>query len=213
MSKSDEYREMQISSGQLAAVILVLLALCVFVFYLGTRVGMKKNEAASPVAAANGPVQNPIASKPAPPVTTEPAGKEAKPVEPNVAPATVEAVKPQPPDTAKPKTAENKPQDKALDKTEPKPKPVEEAKAAPPSGTYYIQAGALDTRPKAETMAQKIEGLGFRAIVLNPLAGDKKTVYRVRVGPYETKESADSAKEKLAEALKRKATDFFLVKG
>mgnify|MGYP001092582380 CR=1 FL=1 len=52
MSKSDEYREMQISSGQLAAVILVLLALCVFVFYLGTRVGMKKAEASSPVAAA-----------------------------------------------------------------------------------------------------------------------------------------------------------------
>jgi cell division septation protein DedD len=208
MSKSDEYREMQISSGQLAAVILVLLALCVFVFYLGTRVGMKKAEAASPVAAANGAAQIPVTSKPAPPVTNEPAGKEAKPAEANVAPTTVETGKPQTPDTAKPKTAENKPQPK----TETKPLATE-TKAAPPSGTYYIQAGALDTRPKAETMAQKIEGLGFRAIVLNPLAGDKKTVYRVRVGPYETKESAETAKGKLAEALKRKATDFFLVKG
>jgi cell division septation protein DedD len=208
MSKSDEYREMQISSGQLAAVILVLLALCVFVFYLGTRVGMKKAEAASPVTAANSAVQIPITSKPAPPVTKEPAGNEAKPAETKVDPATVESGKPQTSEAAKPKTAENKPQPK----TETKPLATE-TKAAPPSGTYYIQAGALDTRPKAETMAQKIEGLGFRAIVLNPLAGDKKTVYRVRVGPYETKESAETAKGKLAEALKRKATDFFLIKG
>jgi len=200
---------MQISSGQLAAVILVLLALCVFVFYLGTRVGMKKAEASSPVAAANGAAQIPVTSKPAPPAVKEPAGEEAKPAATKVAPATAEAAKTQAPNTAKPKTSEDKPQDKA----EPKPKSSEGAKAALPSGTYYIQAGALDTRPKAETMAQKIEGLGFRAIVLNPLAGDKKTVYRVRVGPYETKESADSAKKKLAEALKRKATDFFLVKG
>jgi cell division protein FtsN len=81
------------------------------------------------------------------------------------------------------------------------------------TATYYIQAGALDTRPKAEDFAQKIETLGFRAIVLNPLAGDRKTVYRVRVGPYETKETAETARLKLAEVLKRKATDFFLVKG
>ncbi|MBN1940403.1 MAG: SPOR domain-containing protein [Candidatus Aminicenantes bacterium] len=209
MSKSDEFREMQISSGQLAAVILVLLALCVFIFYLGTRVGMKKAAASSPPAATKTQAKADPSTKFAPSIS-ELAGQIQKP-------AGAETAKPQTPVPEKSKTTESKPSVKteqnpaaAVKKpaaAEPKPKTVS------PSGTYYIQAGALDTREKGETLARRIEGLSFRAIVLNPLAGDRKPVYRVRVGPYETKESAETAREKLAEALKRKTTDFFLVKG
>ncbi len=52
MAKSKEFRELQISSGQLAAVIFALLALCVFIFYLGTRIGAKKA-----LFAAGGPAE------------------------------------------------------------------------------------------------------------------------------------------------------------
>jgi len=209
MTKSDEYREMQISSGQLAAVILALLALCVFIFYLGTRVGMKKAAAANPVSPAA--ASKPPAETAIPPKTT-PAVTETAPVQQKA-----ETEKPRPGDTATklPPKTETKPaaKDAKPPAAEPKPKTVEGANVAAPAGTFYLQAGALDTRPKGEEMAQRIEALGFRAIVLNPFAGDKKPVYRIRVGPYETKEAAQAALTKLADALKRKASEFFIVKG
>jgi len=200
MAKSDEYREMQISSGQLAAVILSLLALCVLIFYLGIRVGLHKAEGTAALKAqaqAAAPVK-PVPEEPKPAVTAPPETKTVPAVEAKV-PAKTEtkpAVK-----TTPPAAAATKPK-QAATKTSPT-----------PSGTFYIQVGALDTRPKAETVAQRIEGMGYRAIVLNPFAGDKKTVYRVRVGPYETKEAAESAKTKLAGGMGRKPADFFIVKG
>ncbi len=225
MSKSDEFREMQISSGQLAAVILALLALCVFIFYLGTRVGMNKAAASSPAASSGAAASSGTKTIPTTklaPSIAELAGEIQKPAGTTPAPAT-ETEKPPASKTTSSKPVETKPAGKtepkpaaAADKPaviELKPKTSQGAKAPAPSASYYIQAGALDTRPKAENLAQKIEGLGFRAIALNPFAADKKPVYRVRVGPYESKEAAEAARGKLAEVLKRKASDFFLVKG
>jgi len=213
MAKSDEYREMQISSGQLAAVILSLLALCVLIFYLGIRVGMNKTAETSALKAQR---QSAVPIKAVPP-EIKPAGEMIPPAE--VASGKTEKAeetKPQPAKTQLETKVEAKPTVKTPPpaSVESKLKQPAAAKTSPtPSGTYYIQVGALDTRPTAETFAQRIESLGYRAIVLNPLAGDKKTVYRIRVGPYETKEAAETARTKLAGALNRKITDFFLVKG
>ena len=230
MSKPDEYREMQISSGQLAAVILSLLALCVLIFYLGIRVGTKRatEEAADTALRAEAQTSAPVKTIPAAP----------KPAAPSVSAADISAAiaesKTAPTETktaqivskdqpAGSKTAETKPGTKTGTKpAETKPAAAEtKAKTAPakakaagaPSGTFYIQAGAVDTRSGAESLAQKIEGLGFRAIVLNPLAADKKPLYRVRVGPYETKANAQSALTKLAAAMKKKTTDFLIKTG
>jgi len=236
MSKSDEYREMQISSGQLAAVILSLLALCVLIFYLGIRVGTKKatDDAAAAALKAQASSAAPLNSVPAeqpisqpdltasnPPAAETKTGLKTKPVETTSKPAETKAAppvtKPKPLETkpapkveTKPAAAEKKP---AAVETKPKTEAMKAKNEAAPSGTFYIQAGAIDTRSGAESSAQKIEGLGFRAIVLNPFAGDKKTLYRVRVGPYETKEAAEIALTKLAGALKKKPADFFIVKG
>ncbi|MCX6565251.1 MAG: SPOR domain-containing protein [Candidatus Aminicenantes bacterium] len=205
MSKSDEYREMQISSGQLAAVILSLLALCVLIFYLGIRVGMNK-AAETPTLKAQTQAVAPLKAAP---VETKPALVEPKPSGETIPPAAAETKAP--PKVEAKSAAEKTPPQTAV---ESKPKQTAAAKTSPtPAGTYYIQVGALDTRPTAETFAQRIEGLGYRAIVLNPFAGDKKTVYRVRVGPYETKEAAETARTKLASVLNRKIADFFIVKG
>jgi len=230
MPKPDEYREMQISSGQLAAVILSLLALCVLIFYLGIRVGTKRatDEAAEAALRAQVPASAPVKTIPAAPKPVAPsvsaADIAAAVAESKTAPVETKAsqveAKDQP---AGSKTAETKPGTKTGTKpTESKPAAAEtKAKTAPakaknagaPSGTYYIQAGAVDTRPGAESLAQKIEGLGFRAIVLNPFANDKKPLYRVRVGPYETKADAQSALAKLAAALKKKTADFLIKTG
>lgn len=221
MAKSDEYREMQISSGQLAAVILSLLALCVVIFYLGIRVGMKRAAEASALKArTQTAVPAPAA---APPKITPfhegtPTNREPSPptAAPSAAPAKIEPAEPKPAVIPAEKKTEAIPAAKtpAPAKVESKTKPPAAVKTSPASGgTYYIQAGALDTRPAAESIAQRIESLGFRAIVLNPLPNDKKAVYRVRVGPYETRDAVDAALGKLAGALGKKTTDFFLVKG
>jgi cell division protein FtsN len=219
MAKSDEYREMQISSGQLATVILSLLALCILIFYLGIRVGTKRatDEAAEAALRAQGQTITPVKAIPSAP----------KPVAPSVSAADIATVVAEtkiPPAETKTKPAETKSleakstpakpvETKPAQKTGTKSAPAKTKAAATPSGTYYIQAGAVPERPAAESLAQRIEGLGFRAIVLNPFANDKKTLYRVRVGPYETKETAESGRTKLAAALKKKAGDFFIVKG
>ena len=67
-------------------------------------------------------------------------------------------------------------------------------------------------KPAAESIARKLEKDGFPTLVLDPLARDKRAVYRVRVGPYETKAEADKARIKLAETAKKKNADYFLVK-
>ncbi|MHB8054858.1 MAG: SPOR domain-containing protein [Candidatus Aminicenantales bacterium] len=216
MSKSDEYREMQISSGQLAAVIFSLLALCVLIFYLGIRVGTKKATDDAAAAALKTPTQSAAPAKRIP--------AEPKPAEQTIPRTDLAAVNPPVAET-KAKPAETKPAAKVETKpaaaekkpaaieTKPKTEPAKTKTAAGPSGTFYVQAGAVDTRPGAETLAQKIEGLGFRAIVLNPFAGDKKPLYRVRVGPYETKADAVSARDKLAAVLKKKPADFLIKTG
>ncbi|HNQ79771.1 MAG TPA: hypothetical protein PKI53_01565, partial [Candidatus Aminicenantes bacterium] len=105
MAKSDEYREMQISSGQLAAVILSLLALCVVIFYLGIRVGMKRAAEASALKArTQTAVPAPAAAPPqitpfheGTPTSREPSPPTAAPsAAPSAAPAKIEPAEPKP---------------------------------------------------------------------------------------------------------------------
>jgi DedD protein len=225
MAKSKEFRELQVSSGQLAAVILSLLALCVFIFFLGTRVGAKKgllSKAGIPTVAKT---ENVVAPKP---VSPDPA-PSTLPTE-SIAPESKTVAEPpktnEPPAGKKPAAAadaSSKPQDPATTPetkpAAPKPKtetpvlPAASKPAVKPSGAFFVQVAAVDARTNAETFARKIETLGFSAVVLDPLAGDKRTVYRVRIGPFETKVQAEDARTKLADALKKKKTDFFLIKG
>lgn len=61
---------------------------------------------------------------------------------------------------------------------------------------YFIQAGAFRTPEDAEQQRAKLSLLGFQAKVSErEQAG--RTVYRVRLGPFDKKDDADNAKEKL----------------
>jgi len=211
MAKSKEFRELQVSSGQLAAVILSLLALCVFIFFLGTRVGAKKgllSTAGIPTAAKT---ENVVAPKP---VSPDPA-PSTLPTE-NIATASKTVAEPpktnEPPAGTKPSAAPDASSKPQVPATTPVP-PAASKPAVKSSGAFFVQVAALDARTNAETFARKIETLGFSAVVLDPLAGDKRMVYRVRIGPFETKAQAEDARTKLADALKKKKTDYFLIKG
>lgn len=62
--------------------------------------------------------------------------------------------------------------------------------------TYFVQAGAYGRGEDAEQQRARLAMLGFAAKVTEREQSGR-TVYRVRLGPYDRKEDADAAKEKL----------------
>ena len=61
---------------------------------------------------------------------------------------------------------------------------------------YFIQAGAFRTPEDAEQQRAKLLLMGFQAKV-SEREQSGRTVYRVRLGPFDKKDEADKAKEKL----------------
>lgn len=61
---------------------------------------------------------------------------------------------------------------------------------------YFVQAGAYRTPEDAEAQRAKLALQGLDAKVTERESGGR-TVYRVRLGPFEKKDDADKAKEKL----------------
>ena len=62
--------------------------------------------------------------------------------------------------------------------------------------SYFIQAGAFRTQEDAEQQRAKLSLMGFQAKVTEREQSGR-TVYRVRLGPFDKKDEADKAKEKL----------------
>ena len=79
------------------------------------------------------------------------------------------------------------------------PKPTAETAAAKAAGdgmVYFIQAGAYARTEDAEQQRARLAMLGFDAkITEREQAG--RTVYRVRVGPYNARDQADASKASL----------------
>lgn len=61
---------------------------------------------------------------------------------------------------------------------------------------YFIQVGAFRTPEDAEQQRARLTLLGFQAKVTEREQSGR-TVYRVRLGPYEKKDDADKAKDRL----------------
>lgn len=76
---------------------------------------------------------------------------------------------------------------------------------------FYIQVGAFNKREPATAFAEEFEKKGYPALVLDPFPSDRKTVFRVRIGGFETKEEAEEVNSLLkSESTKKK--DYFVVK-
>jgi len=238
MSKDKPFRELQFSSAQLIFVFLGILVLGVFIFLLGISVG--KKQAVLTAGAGAPPTAKTEALAPKTPVpadsgsgarggqvvggapeTTNPSATAAPPAKPETPPAAKPedakpaataaakpAAKPKPAET---KASETKPTEAAAKPAETKPA-VEAEKKPAAKGRFFVQVGAVADKPSAQSFADRVEKLGFTTTVLDPQATDKKQVYRVRVGPYETMAEADDAQDKVATALKKKKADFFIVK-
>jgi len=62
--------------------------------------------------------------------------------------------------------------------------------------TYFVQAGAFRTPDDAEAQRARLSLMGVEARVTErEQAG--RTVYRVRVGPFQNKDAADRVKDRL----------------
>jgi cell division septation protein DedD len=206
-------RELQFSTQQLVGVFLGILALGIFIFLLGISIGKKQTLLASARVSPAAKTENVAARTP---LTADPGASDIQ-KEINAHARSIQTTpsktEPSPVASAagKPgeKTAEKVP-DKAPAKAEPaaqKPSPTDAV------GGWFIQVAAVTDKPAAAAFAEKLQKDGYPALLIEPSAKDKKSVYRVRVGPYGSKNEADEAKNKLTEAMKKKKNDYFLVKG
>jgi len=208
--KNREFRELQVSSTQLAIIFLGILIIGVIIFLLGVSVGKKHAQIAqkSNVIAQQQPEQ--VKEKISLP-ETKALSESAKTSPSQAAPGQTQA--PTEKSKIEAKAAPKlEPSKETTKKAEPKPETkVSGSARAAKSNLYYVQVGALQDKPGALSTAQRFKAQGYPVVVLDPFPTDKKPVFRVRIGGFETKEEAESAKTKLASAAGRKA-DYFIVR-
>jgi DedD protein len=92
-------------------------------------------------------------------------------------------------------------------KPKPKPKPAPAPKrttthhTTAPAGMYYIQVGAFSKKP-SEKYLNSIRAKGYKVFVLH---SPNSTLYKVRVGPYRTRDEANAKLSSVNRALNIKA--------
>jgi cell division septation protein DedD len=199
-------RELQFSTQQLIGVFLGILALGIFVFLLGISIGKKQTVIAAAGGAVPSAKTETVAART--PLTGEPVRSDFQ----KELDAHARAVQTAP---SKPETSTSpieppagKPADKPVEKpAAKKPAPADTA------GGWFVQVAAVTDKPAAAAFAERLQKEGYSALLIEPSAKDKKSIFRVRVGPFGSKNEADVAKAKLTEAMKKKKNDYFLVKG
>ncbi len=136
---------------------------------------------AKPAPAASGPVGTVTAAPPSAADATGATGKPKISADPLG-------------DLAKAKS-EAKPASKPDSKPDAKPDATAAAGGVDPF-SYFIQVGAFRTPEDAEQQRAKLSLIGFQAKVTEREQSGR-TVFRVRLGPFDKKEDADKTKEKL----------------
>ena len=207
--KNREFREVQVSSTQLAIIFLGILVIGIVIFLLGVSVGKKHAQVAQKanVIAPKEPeqVKGKIVSLPKVKPEQERAGEVAEeqaPAQAEAAPVKTSLIPKKP--AEKPKIEPQKAAPKAQVK-------VEQQAAVDKQNLFYVQVGALVERQAAQESAQRFRKMGYPVVVLDPQATDKKPVFRVRLGGFPTREKAEEARAKLSSAAGKK-TDYFIVR-
>jgi cell division protein FtsN len=73
------------------------------------------------------------------------------------------------------------------------------AKAGADPFVYFVQAGAYRSEPEAQAQKAKLALKGLVSAV-SERDQDGRTVYRVRLGPFDSKDDAEGTKKKLDSA-------------
>jgi len=137
------------------------------------------------------------------------AGAQASATSPDAAskpaakPETIVVARPETKPAAKAeKKPDRKPEPKPAPKTEPVAKPVPEAKPLPkprPAGgdSFIVQLGSFTDKNKAYKLRDRVRKLKLGAVFIEKFARGKTTFYRVRVGPFISRDKARVTLNKL----------------
>ena len=104
----------------------------------------------------------------------------------------------------------------SLSRKDPSPEPLgkrkEKSPVAAPSGEkkFMLQAGAMKTRESADALRKRLDRRGYRTKVIHATTRTLGEVYRVRVGPFETRDEAMKAMKAIQAEMK---IDVILLKG
>ncbi len=210
--KNAEYRELQVSSTQLAVIFIGILLLGVVIFLLGVSVGKKQAQVSEKVNIIAEKKPEQLKEKiTLPDLKT---GPESAKAEERMA-AETKTEEPAPAKQEKPTT------DQPVSTRElGVQKPAPDQKVTPGSAQwtplrksnfFYVQVGALAEKPAALETAEHFKKLGYEVVVLDPMPLDRTPLYRVRVGGFPTRAEAESARTRLAQAAGRKV-DYFIVR-
>jgi cell division septation protein DedD len=184
-----DYRELQLSSSQLVLIFVAIIILGVIIFLLGVSVGKKQAQISGSTQIAEEPITEKVEEEKPKPVE-EPAVKP-KPVEKKTTAIKQELA-----------SHEKKREEQPKPKTEPVTK----------RNLYYIQVGAYKNRESAYSVADRLKGEGFSILVREPSSSDRRGLYRVWVGGFESREQADTRMADLAKVEGKKKADYFIVK-
>jgi len=67
----------------------------------------------------------------------------------------------------------------------------------PPAAGFWVQVVSLSSEREATVRSSRLSARGYKAAV-SPASGPRGTVYRVRVGPFVTREEAANAAQRLS---------------
>ncbi|MGB7631735.1 MAG: SPOR domain-containing protein [Candidatus Deferrimicrobium sp.] len=104
----------------------------------------------------------------------------------------------------------------ALSRKDPSPEPMAKkmvkAPVAAPSGgaKFMLQAGAMKSRETAEALRMRLDRSGYKAKVIHATTVKHGEVYRVRVGPFGSRDEAMKAMKAIRAEMK---IDVILLKG
>jgi cell division protein FtsN len=96
----------------------------------------------------------------------------------------------------------------ALSRKDPSPEPMAKKKAKAPAvapsvvAKFMLQAGAMKTRETADSLRKRLERRGYKATVTQATTPTHGEVYRVRVGPFGSRDEAMKAMKSIRAEMK-----------
>ncbi|HEV8611052.1 MAG TPA: SPOR domain-containing protein [Thermoanaerobaculia bacterium] len=199
MSQAPTHYQISITAKQALSLFLGLLAVLGLSYFFGLMTGLAGSEAPEGAGAAEATSHAAEGSPPTPAAATEGVPRE------NVAfPVPVTAVPSAGgPAPASPKTVQVfEDGEGGTSPSRPAPARAGSPRRETRSGGFRVQVLSVSSRADADAEAARLSRLGL-PVRVEPGTGPRGAVYRVRVGPYETREEAEEASRRLSSQGRR----------
>ncbi len=193
---AERTEERGLSARHLILVFLVGVAVCGVFFSLGFLVGY--NERSSRTTPETERVTPPTVVPP--PINAPPDSSPAKEAPPPANQGLSETDLTNPTATNPPARQSPSPTENAQPAPERPPAPHQASESASTGGPFAVQVTATRTKQDAETLVKLLKGRGYPVYLVTPeYARANDNLFRVQVGPYQSREAAEKIKNKLAQ--------------